>query len=74
MDEMMILAMLLCVGLAGIGLKMRMWPVTFVSSMGWCIISIQLFSESQDYLVLALMLMVAISQVILVKDKEDRRW
>ena len=71
MDEMMILAMLLCIGLAGIGLKMKMWPVTFISSMGWCIISIHLFSENQDYLVLALMLMVAISQVIMVRDQDD---
>ena len=72
MDEMMILAMLLCVGLGALGLKMRMWPVTFVSSIGWVIIACQLFEESESWLVLGLMLMLAFAQVIMVKDKERR--
>lgn len=70
MDEMLILSMLLCVGLAVMGLKMRMWPVTFVSSIGWVIIACELFNETESWLALGLMIMVALTQVILVKDKE----
>lgn len=70
MDEMLILSMLLCVGLAVMGLKMRMWPVTFISSIGWVIIACELFNQTESWLALGLMIMVALTQVILVKDKE----
>lgn len=66
-DEMMILAMLLCVGIAAIGLKMRLWQVTFVSSIGWVIIAMRMFNTYEDYLVLALMLMVALSQIFMIR-------
>lgn len=66
-DEMVILAMLLCVGIAAIGLKMRLWQVTFVSSIGWVIIAIRIFDTNEDYLVLALMLMVALSQIFMIR-------
>lgn len=72
MDEMIILAMLLCVGLGALGLRMRMWPIAFVSSIGWVIIACQLFEQSRSWLVLGLMLMIAFAQVILVKDTERR--
>ena len=70
MDEMIILAMLLCVGIAAIGLKMKTWPVVFVSSIGWIIISMRIFEAYQDYLALALMIMVAIAQVFLIKSED----
>lgn len=70
MDEMLILSMLMCVGLAVMGLKMKMWPVTFISSIGWVIIACELFQETESWLALGLMVMVAISQIILVKDAE----
>lgn len=73
MDEMIILAMLLCVGLGGLGLRMRMWPIAFVSSIGWVIIACELFEQSRSWLVLGLMIMVAFSQIILVRDSEGRR-
>jgi len=72
MEEMVILGMLLCVGLAAMGLKMKMWPVTFISSVGWVVIAMQLFQENEDYLVLGLMIMVAIGQIFMVKEAE--RW
>lgn len=70
MDEMIILAMLLCVGIAAIGLKMKVWPVVFVSSIGWIIISMRIFEAYQDYLALALMIMVAIAQIFLIKSED----
>lgn len=66
-DEMVVLAMLLCVGIAAIGLKMRLWQVTFVSSIGWVIIAMRMFDAYEDYLVLALMLMVALSQIFMIR-------
>lgn len=74
MDEMMILSMLLCIGLAVVGMKMRMWPVVFISSIGWTIISIQIFDDTGDYLVLSLMIMLAMAQVLMARDAEARRW
>lgn len=74
MEEMVILGMLLCVGLAAMGLKMKMWPVTFISSVGWVVIAMQLFQENEDYLVLGLMIMVAIGQIFMVKEAERWRW
>lgn len=69
-SEMMILAMLLCVGLAILAYAMRMWPIAFISSMGWVIISLRLFQEQEDYLVTGLILMLAIAQIIMIRDKE----
>lgn len=66
----MILAMLLCVGIAAIGLKMKAWPITFVSSIGWVIISMRLYQDTQEPLVMALIIMLAISQVFLIKSEE----
>ncbi len=68
MEEVIILSMLLCVGLGAIGLKMRMWPIAFISSIGWVIIAIQLYETYESWLVLALMIMMAFAQVILVRD------
>lgn len=73
-DEMMILAMLLCVGIAAIGLKMRLWQVTFVSSVGWVIIAMRVFDANEDYLVLALMIMVALAQIFMIRTERRWRW
>lgn len=68
--EIMILAMLLCVGLTIMAYVMRMWPVAFISSMGWVIISLRLFEEYGDMLISSLVIMFAISQIIMIRDKE----
>ena len=70
MEEMMILEMLLCVGLAGLGLKMKMWPVTFISSICWIVIGCQLFKDTEEWLALALIIMIAVAQIIMVRDSE----
>lgn len=69
-DEMTILAMLLCVGIALIGLRMRMWPVTFISSIGWIVIGLRLFEQSQDFLVLALVVIAASAQIFMVGERD----
>lgn len=68
--EMMILAMLLCLGLEILAYIMRMWPVSFISSMGWVIISLQLYQESEDLLVTGLILVLAVAQIIMIRDRE----
>ena len=69
-SEMMILAMLLCLGLEILAYIMRMWPVSFISSMGWVIISLQLYQESEDLLVTGLILVLAVAQIIMIRDRE----
>lgn len=70
MDEMVILSMLLCVGIAAIGLRMRTWPVVFVSSIGWVIIAMQVYQTYENMLVLALMIMMALAQVFMIKSED----
>lgn len=69
-SEMMILAMLLCLGLEILAYIMKMWPLSFISSMGWVIISLQLYQESEDLLVTGLILVLAVAQIIMIRDKE----
>ena len=69
-SEMIILAMLLCLGLEILAYIMKMWPVSFVSSMGWVIISLQLYQESEDLLVTGLILVLAVAQIIMIRDRE----
>lgn len=68
MDEILILSMALCVGLAFIGYALKAWPVTFISSTGWVILACEIYEDYGSFLALGLMIMIAISQVILVKD------
>lgn len=70
LEEMTVLAMIICAGLALIGYKMHMWPVTFISSLGWLVIAMQLFQETESYLVLGLLLMLSITQIICVREAE----
>lgn len=70
MEETIVLAMILCVGLTIIGYVMKMWPVTFISSLGWAIVSIQIFQDTGDYLILGLMVTLAIAQIVMVRDAE----
>ena len=70
MDETMIFAMVLCVGIAIVGYAMKTWPVVFVSSAGWIIVVLRWFEETQDFLIVALVMTLAIGQVFLVQQKE----
>lgn len=69
MEEILILSMALCIGLAVIGYALKAWPITFISSIGWVVLACEIYEEYESFLALGLMIMIAISQVILVKDK-----
>lgn len=68
MEEILVLSMLLCVGLAVVGYVLKAWPVTFISSIGWVVLACEIYNEYESFLALGLMIMLAISQVILVRD------
>lgn len=60
--------MILCVGLGIIGYGLKAWPVAFISSMGWVIIACEVYTQYESWLALSLMIMLAFSQVILIRD------
>ena len=68
MEEILVLSMALCVGLAALGYALKAWPVTFISSIGWVVLACEVYSQYESFLALGLMIMLAISQVILVRD------
>lgn len=68
----LILGMLASIGLAIVGYKMRSLPVMFISSLGWLISALQVFSQTSEVLPMALLLMLSVSQFFLISSKEVR--
>lgn len=69
MEEILILSMLMCIGLAVVGYAQKAWPIAFISSIGWVIIACEIYTQYESWLCLGLMIMLAFSQVILVRDE-----
>ena len=59
--EGLIIAMLLCVGLAVLAVKMRSLPVIFISSVGWTICGLQIWQQTEEVLPMLLVFMLAVS-------------
>lgn len=68
-SEGVIIALLVSLLLLGLALKMRSLPVVFISSLGWLISGLQIYDQTQEFLPLALLFMVAVSQFMLITDK-----
>lgn len=49
-------------------------PVVFVSSLGWTVCGLQIVQQTEELLPLALLVMLAISQFILVGSGGRSRW
>ena len=64
--EGLIIAMLLCVGLAVLAVKMRSLPVIFISSVGWTICGLQIWQQTEEILPMLLVFMLAVSQFMLI--------
>lgn len=64
--------MLASIGLAVVGYKMRSLPVMFISSLGWLISALQVYSQTSEVLPMALLLMLSVSQFFLIQSKEMR--
>lgn len=67
MTEGLIIAMIFAGVLALLAIKMDSLPVMFVSSVGWAIASLQIFTQTDEMLPTALVLMLAFAQFFLVK-------
>lgn len=64
---MLITAMVFVVVLTIIGYKARSFPVIVVSSLGWVVIALYWYQDTQELLHLVLMIMIAFAQVLLVR-------
>ncbi len=67
--EGLIIAMLLCVGLTVLAVKMRSLPVIFISSVGWTICGLQIWQQTEEVLPMLLVFMLAIAQFMLINKE-----
>lgn len=68
MTDALILALILSGMLTLLGYKLRSRPVSIVAGFGWVISSFYAYDELSSLLCMALLLMIAITQVFLVRD------
>lgn len=73
MEEAIILVLLLCLMLYAIGWVSKMWPISFIASIGWVIAALRIFQDGEDYLTLGLMITSALAMVICTRDHEVSR-
>lgn len=64
--------LILCVMLAIIGIKMRSFVFVLISSMGWILLGIQIFLNTQEALVFLLVIAVSAAQCFYGLKMEDR--
>lgn len=67
--EGLIIAMLLCVGLTVLAVKMRSLPVIFISSVGWTICGLQIWQQTEEVLPMLLVFMLAVAQFMLINKE-----
>lgn len=67
MNEVLILSMILAAGLAVMGFKFRSVPLLVISSLGWVLVSLELYDAyaADAMLPMALLWMVAFSQILM---------
>lgn len=68
-SEGLIIAMLLCLALAVLAVKMRSLPVIFISSVGWTICGLQIWQQTEEVLPMLLVFMLAVSQFMLINKE-----
>lgn len=68
MTDALILALILSGILSFLGWKLRSRPLNIIAGFGWIISSFYVYEEMDSLLCLALLIMIAISQVFLVDD------
>lgn len=66
-----ILIMVMCAVLSLISIKMRSWPVAFISMVGLIILSFRIYDATEDLLILGLMWAVAFIQLIYAESRSD---
>ena len=63
----LILSLIISGALSLLGWKLKNQAVTFISSLGWLICSLQVYQETAAALPMILILMLSVSQVLLFK-------
>lgn len=66
-----VLILVMCAVLSLISIKMKSWPVAFVSMVGLIILSFRIYDATEDLLILALMWAVAFMQLIYAESRSD---
>lgn len=64
-----ILILVMCAVLSLISIKMKSWPVAFVSMVGLVILSLRIYDASGDFLILGLIWAVAFMQLIYAESR-----
>ncbi len=62
----LIIACIICVGLALLAYRMHSLPIIFISSTGWVICGLQIFQQTDEILPTLLIMMLAVSQFMLI--------
>jgi hypothetical protein len=68
-SEGLIIACLLCVGLALLAYRMSSLPIIFISSLGWVICGLQIWQQTQEILPTILIMMLSVSQFMLINKQ-----
>ena len=67
--EGLIIACVMCLGLALLAYKMHSLPIIFISSLGWVICGLQIFQQTDEILPTILVMMLAVSQFMLINKE-----
>lgn len=68
MTDALLLALILSGFLTLLGYKLKSRPINIIAGFGWVISSFYVYDELSSLLCMALLIMIAISQVFLVSD------
>lgn len=66
-----VLILVMCAILSLISIKMKSWPISFISMVGLIILSFRIYDATEDLLILALMWAVAFIQLIYAESRSD---
>lgn len=69
MTEGLIIAMLISLALTILAVKTKSLPIMFISSLGWLIAALQVYSQTSELLPMGLMMMFALGQFIMIKTE-----
>ena len=65
----LIIALIAAAGLGVMGATKKSKPLIFVSSVGWMIAALQTYQQTTETLPMALLLMLAVGQFVLVRGE-----
>ncbi len=66
-----VFGLLLCLMLAILGYKMKSWVFMTISSLGWLVIGLQIYSSTLNPLIFMLMFTIAIAQSLFAMKGDE---